>query len=268
MFQPGLPLRDPAAVDAIRARPDLDWFHKVELGDFTTPGLPYDVNWEFVAGFLQKHADVFAGRAVLEPGCADGLWTAWLTRLGAAHIVATDVADRDQFRLVAQALGLPVDYIPGVLSTTLPGKLRRRFDVVASLGLLYHVHDPLTTLIMYRRYLNDGGWLVLETATCDSEAAYLQYTGAGQVYGKLGGNQFLQSIGFMRSALKELGIELIDHAFRSEGALDEIGNVVGRAIFLGRKTRPVEIHYYSSIVEQLNMSGEPFSGERWYDMVI
>jgi SAM-dependent methyltransferase len=268
MHQPDLPLRDPSAVEEIRARPELDWFHRIQLGDFITPGYEFGENWDFVADFLRAHAEVVAGASVLEPGCADGLWTAWLTKLGAKEIVATDVADRDQFRLVCRALGLNVEYVPGVISNLLPKQVRRRFDCVVSLGLLYHVHDPLMTLAMYRRYLADGGYLILETGTSRSDAAYMQYTGAGQVYGKGGGNQFLQSVGFIRSALNELGMDLIDYRYRSDNAPDELGNDIGRAIYLARKTRPVEVHYYSSVVEQLDMLGPPFLGEKWYEQDI
>jgi SAM-dependent methyltransferase len=268
MYQADLPLIDPSAAAEAAARSDLDWFHRIQLGEFLTPGYGFEVNWGFVAEFLRKHAYVFDGASVLEPGCADGLWTSWFAKLGSREIVATDIANRDQFRMVARAFGLPVEYFPGILSTLLPKHVRRKFDVVASLGLLYHVHDPLVTLAMYRRYLNDGGWLVLETATCRSDAAYMQYTGAGQVYGKGGGNQFLQSVGFMRSAFAELGLELVDHAYRSEERADELGNDLGRGIFLARKTGRVEIHYYNSVLEQLEMLGPPFEGEQWYDWTV
>jgi SAM-dependent methyltransferase len=232
-FQPGLPIRDPAVIAEARSRSEWDWFHKV-----------------------------------LETGCADGLWTAWFTRLGARRIVATDIADRDQFRLVVRAFDLPVEYVPNVLSTLLPLHVRQQFDIVASLGLLYHVHDPLTTLAMYRRYLKQDGILVLETATSDSDAAYMQYTGSGQVYGKQGGNQFLQSRGFILSALDELGMDVLDFEYRSDGMTDQLGADVGRAVYVAKKTRRVEMHYYSSVLEQLGMLGEPFSGEAWYHMTV
>jgi SAM-dependent methyltransferase len=267
-YQPILPISDPEAAEEIKLRTELDWFHRIRFGEFVTPGYAFEFNWEFVAAFLQKHGDVFQGASVLEPGCADGLWTMWFAKLGCRDILATDIANRDQFRLVARALGLPVEYVPEVLSTRLPTRVRRQFDVVASLGLLYHVHDPFTTLAMYRRYLRPGGWLILETGACRSDAAYMQYTGAGQVYGKDGGNQFLQSVGFMRSALDELGMTLVDHAYRSDGRTDELGNDIGRGLFLARKDRRVEVHYYSSLLEELGMLGEPFAGEKWYDHTV
>jgi 2-polyprenyl-3-methyl-5-hydroxy-6-metoxy-1,4-benzoquinol methylase len=267
-YQPKLPLIDRSAAARIRERTELDWFHRIEIEGYVTPGFPYDVNWEFVARFLQDHASLLVGAGVLEPGCADGLWTCWLTQLGAKYIDATDIAQREQFRLIARAFGLPVDYYPGLLSTQLPSQVRRQYDLVCSLGLLYHVHDPLITLVMYRRYLKDSGILILETGAIYEEIPYLHYTGAGQIYGKEGGNQFIPTLGFLRSALHELGMMLEDQRFRSEGITDGTGKAVGRVILLARRSGPVGIHYYPAILEQLGMIGPPFGGDEWYGQIV
>jgi len=267
-YQPDLRLRDPSALDEIKAKTELGWFHRIQFDDYVTPGFPYHLNWEFVAGKLRDHAKLFKNAEVLEPGCADGLWTMWLKKLGAKHILSTDVGDREQFRLVVRAFGLPVEYVPRTLSTMLPRHVRRSFDVVCSLGLLYHVHDPLTTLAMYRRYLKDGGYLVLETAAMNSEAAYMQYTGGGEVYGKSGGNQFLQSVGFLKSALNELGMDVVDVAFRSDQRKDQLGADVGRVVIVAKKTRPVEVHHYGNLVKELNMDGEACWKELWYNWTV
>src|SRR5438067_6222812 len=211
-YQPLLPIVDPIAAVRIHERSDLDWFHMIQVGEHTTPTRPafgeevYRRNWEFVAEFLRRHGDAINGAAVLEPGCADGLWTCWLTKLGARHIDSTDADDRDQFRLIAQAFGLPAVYYPGILSTELPATLRQRYDLVCSLGLLYHVHDPLSTLLMYRCYVKGRGALIIETAVIDTAEPYLHYTGAGQIYNKSGNNHFLPTNGFLHSALAELGM--------------------------------------------------------------
>ena len=215
-YQPMLPIVDPSCADEIRSATDLDWFHRIDVDGYVTPGFPFEANWEFVAEFLSQYCTV-KDSTVLEPGCADGLWTCWLTKLGARHIDATDVANRRQFRMISQVFGLPATYYPGILSTQLPATLRARYDVVCSLGLLYHVHDPLATLVMYQRFLKQDGRLILETAAIDEAAPYLHYTGAGEIYGKEGGNQFIPTVGFLRAALAELGITLQHESFRREG---------------------------------------------------
>jgi len=266
-YQPNLPVKDAEAAAEIRSRTDLEWFHGIRIGDHLTTG--YDLvapNWRFVSQFLQKHGEKFAGKSVLEPGCADGLWTAWMTKLGATDLVCSDIDTREQFKLVVKALGLNADYHPGIISTDLGKAVRRRFPVVTSLGLLYHVHDPLMTLTMYRRFLSPGGYLFLETATVDSEAEYMQYSGGDKIYRKAAGNQFIPSSGFLRSALNELGMDVLDFAFRSDGFQDELGNKVGRSILVAQKTRPVEIHFYTSLLNQLDMNRHEFAGEKWYHM--
>lgn len=139
MYQADLPLFDASAAQEAQARTELDWFHRIQLGGFLTPGFGFEENWTFVADFLQKHEGVFRDASVLEPGCADGLWTSWFAKLGAHEIVATDIADRDQFRLVSRAFDLPVTYFPGILSTLLPKYVRRKFDIVATGNLAFEL---------------------------------------------------------------------------------------------------------------------------------
>ena len=123
-------------------------------------------------------------------GCADGLWTCWLTKLGAKHIDVTDVANRMQFEPTARAFAPTYYYYPGILSTALPKTIKRSYDLVTSLGLLYHVHDPLTTLIMYVRYVRDGGTLLLETGAIEAEEPYLHHTGRGDMVRRAETNSF------------------------------------------------------------------------------
>ena len=261
-----LPIVDPSCAAEIRSTTDLDWFHRIDVDGYVTPGCPYEAHWEFVAAFLRQYGTV-KDSTVLEPGCADGLWTCWLTKLGARHIDATDFLNRRQFRMISQVFGLPATYYPGILSTQLPATLRVRYDVVCSLGVLYHVHDPLATLVMYQRFLKQNGRLILETAAIDAVAPYLHFTGAGEIYGR--GNQFIPTVGFLRVALAELGITLQHQSFRREGGLaDKMGKPVGRVVMLGRKDGLVGIDQYSALLEQLGMLGEPFTGDRWYDGVV
>ncbi len=268
IYQPPLALCDPSAVSEIRRRSELDWFHRFTFDDYTTPGFEYGANWEYVSDFLQKHQSIIHGADIYEPGCADGLWTCWLTHLGARHIDASDIETRDQFRLIAQAFNLPTTYHPGILSPLAPKHIKRQFDTVCSLGLLYHVHDPLSTLIMYRRYLKPDGHLILETGAVQSDGAYLAYTGAGQIYGRDGNNHFLPSFGFLRSALDEIGMTILDMSFRPEGGHDSQGADVGRAILTARRTHGARIHYYPCILEQLDMLSPEFEREAWYHLTV
>ena len=267
-YQPHLDVIDRSAAAEIRQRQDLDWFHRIEVDGYVTPGHEYEENWQFVSSFLRRHEVLIREAEVLEPGCADGLWTCWFTKLGAKHIDATDVATREQFRLIARAFGLPARYYPGILSTALPNTIKRSYDLVASLGLLYHVHDPFTTLCMYVRYLRDGGSLFLETGSIDTTEPYLHYTGRGEIYGKQGGNQFIPTTGFLMAALEELGMTVKDVSFRSEATQDLLGKPVGRVVVMAQKTGSVGVHYYGSLIAQLAMDGPEFTRQRCYEWIV
>lgn len=242
----------------------LQWFHKIDFGEHITAGYDYDANWSWVARHLQANARLLRDATVFEHGPADGLWSCWLTKLGCKSIVAADVANRDEYRLVIESFGLPVEYVPCLLSTATPSKVKRQFDGVASLGLLYHVHDPLTTLVMYQRYLRRNGFLLLETGSIADDNPTLYYTGEGQVYGKEGGNQFIPSIAFLQEVLaKSLGFTVLSSEFRNEYVHPTIGKSVGRSFIVAVKEGLPTIHYYPAVVAQLGMAGEEFGPVEW-----
>ena len=264
-FLPGLPMVRP------RSRPELEaalgrgpWFHKIDFGDLVSAGYDYDDNWSWVLGHLRASAPRLEGRDVFEHGPADGLWSCWLTKLGARTIVAADIVDREQYRLVVDTFALPVEYHPGLISTATPTEVRRLFDVVASLGVLYHVHDPLTTLIMYQRYLRPGGFLLLETGSLQDDVPALYHTGEGLIYGKEGGNQFIPSTAFLDEALgQSLGLEVVSTEFRKGYRHERLGKDVGRSFVVAARRGLPTMHSYPIVVEQLGMTGEAFGPIEW-----
>jgi hypothetical protein len=264
-FLPCLPLRSHLTPDALLARiRELHWFHKIDFGEVVTEGLPYDRHWSWVAGMLQDQARLIQGRSFLEFGPADGLWSCWLTRLGAASIVAADVASRDEYRLVIESFALPVEYHPCLLSTDTPRVVRRQFDGVVSLGVLYHVHDPLTTLLMYQRYLKESGLLILEGGTLLDDVPALYYTGNGFIYGHEGGNQFIPSLGFLREALEQsLGLRILRLESRAEFTHSVLGKQVARTLIVAVKEGRPNVHYYPILLESLGMQGEEFGPIEW-----
>jgi hypothetical protein len=264
-FLPGMPLVTPRSrTELAEAVGRLQWFHKIDFGELVTPGCDYDANWSWVAGRLQANARLFRDATIFEHGPADGLWSCWLTKLGCRNIVAVDVSDRDEYRLVVESFGLPVEYVPGLISTATPSKVRRVFDGVISMGVLYHVHDPFSTLIMYQRYLRRSGFLLLETGAIADDSPVLYYTGEGLVYGKEGGNQFIPSIAFLHEALaKSLGFTVLSSEFRREYLHPTIGKHVGRLFIVAWKEALPTVHNYPIVLEQLGMAGEEFGPIEW-----
>jgi len=264
-FLPRMPLVTPRTqTELAEAVGRLEWFHKIDFGEFITAGYDYDANWSWVARCLQANAGLVREATIFEPGPADGLWSCWLTKLGCRSIVAADVTERDQYRLVVESFGLPVEYRPGLISTATPSKVRRVFDGVASFGVLYHVHDPLSTLIMYQRYLRRNGFLLLETGSIADDNPTLYYTGEGLVYGKEGGNQFIPSNAFLHETLaKSLGLTVLSSEFRKEYVHPTIGKDIGRIFIVAGKEGLPTIHEYPTMLAVLGMAGEEFGPIEW-----
>jgi SAM-dependent methyltransferase len=142
--------------------------------------------------------------------------------------------------------------------------VRRLFDGVASLGVLYHVHDPLTTLIMYQRYLRPGGFLLLETGAVADDVPVLYYTGEGLIYGKEGGNQFMPSTAFLEESLGPgLGFEVLSTDFRETHRHERLGKGIGRSFIVAARRGLPTMHSYPIVVEQLGMTGETFGPIEW-----
>lgn len=265
-FLPHLPLKTSMSWQQLEAKINqLDWFHQIDFANSITSGYEWGDHWSWVARHLQHKAELFSDKLVFEHGPADGLWSCWLTKLGCKRIVAADIANRDEYRLVIEAFGLPVEYYPSLLSTQTPRKIQRLFDGVVSLGVLYHVHDPFITLIMYQRYLKPDGFLILEGATVIDENPTLYYTGEGLIYGKEGGNQFISSHTFLLEALnKSLGFEIVGYEFRKEYHHPILKKDIGRIIIMAIKKGLPTIHYYPTVLEQLHMQGEQFGPIEWF----
>ena len=257
-FLPCLPVRNPQAVDRIRRDPS-HWLHTIDFGDYVREGQIPAVRWNWRLRHLCRHEALFKDREALELGPEDGLWTCWLARLGCRKIVATDLVDRRSFFNVVDAFALPVEYYPGILSTDLPQVLRRRFPVVVSMGVLYHVHDPLTTLAMYQGYVEPGGWLVLETASIVDEIPVLYYTATDLVYPGRQNNHFVPSTQFLKDALQEtLGFEIVEHHDDIVATCDRLQKPQARSLVFARKVSEPKMLCFHELMSSLGMDAAPF----------
>jgi len=144
------------------------WFHSFELSDGTLiPG-------NKTLGVLKAEFDaVFApltldGQSVLDVGAWNGAFSFEAKRLGAPHVLATDLytwahpsfRGFEKFLYVRKDSGLDIDY--RVLDTH---QIRRdvvgEFDVVLFLGVFYHLQDPITVIASIAEVATS--WLIVET---------------------------------------------------------------------------------------------------------
>jgi tRNA (mo5U34)-methyltransferase len=176
-------------------------------GPFNYFGIHVDSEWRSdmkwarispVLGSLQN-------KKVLDVGCGNGYYMWRMLEKGASLVLGIDpsVLCLAQFRSLSKyARNAPLGMIP-VGTETLSEEMSW-FDVVFSMGVLYHRRDPLSHLIELRNMLKPGGRVVLETLIIDSrekeklipESRYAQMRNVWELNSPPVIEEMLQSVGF------------------------------------------------------------------------
>jgi tRNA (mo5U34)-methyltransferase len=143
----------------------IDWFHRIDLGDgIVTPGSD-----DSPAKLSALQLPPLKGKTVLDVGAWDGFFSFAAERAGASRVVAVDGPVWDNrtwgskagFELAREALGSRVEDRQLNVYEITPERVGI-FDVVLFLGVLYHVEDPI--LALKRLAAVTGELLVVETA--------------------------------------------------------------------------------------------------------
>lgn len=224
------------------------WFHAIDFGGgLISPGrfqqrLP--PNYTLFGVFELLRRLQLRGACVVDVGTMDGLVAFVMARLGAACVIATDLAPRATFEVARQALAVEVDYRVPLSATALPESLDERADVIVLAGVLYHVFDPLAVLEACRRSIKQAGWLIVETSYLfDEGAARMSFSPAD-----LGARGIDRPNVFWRPSRSAL-----------EGMLQLVGfdpvasiAVDGRLAILGQALRPEEIPHRSQCMREFH----------------
>lgn len=124
------------------------WFHNLRLRDIqTAPDHPLgdypSFKWRSFAHVIP--ADL-QGASVLDVGCNAGFYAIEMARRGAGEVVAIDSDPRylAQATLATEVSGTRVTL--HLMSVYDVARLRRRFDIVIFMGVLYHLRHPLLAL--------------------------------------------------------------------------------------------------------------------------
>lgn len=120
-----------------------------------------DLKWDR----LVPHLPDLDGCRVLDVGCGSGYHLWRMHGAGATAVIGIDptLLFLAQFLLVRHCLGEhPVWFLPLPLER-LPVPADGAFDVVFSMGVLYHRRSPMDHLLELKAQLRSGGTLVLET---------------------------------------------------------------------------------------------------------
>ena len=142
---------------------DIDWFHSINLGDGeVSRGVKSLDLLEAEFGNLGLDRSMLEGKSVLDVGCADGFMCLRCEALG-AQVTGIDGVVRDGLKFVRRHLRPRFAfYAIDVLSPSF-GELGR-FDVVLSLGVLYHTIRPFEHLMRLAQACAEDGLLFLESS--------------------------------------------------------------------------------------------------------
>jgi len=172
------------------------WFHNVILpdGTNTNPSMPH--NPHYMLRSLEEWVSWIPGRTVLEVGCCGGAVTQWLENKGCLvdafdsnelHVRQTKFV-KEMFKLKANVW--QADFTKDTFKT---------YDVVAYLGVLYHMADPVGMLQKAMSLARE--YVLIETACVPSSVSLWEYRNWEGVYL----NQFVPSLPAIHKAVEVCG---------------------------------------------------------------
>ncbi len=185
--------------------------HPWRKGPWELFGLALDTEWrsDWKWQRLAPHLPDMDGLRVLDVGCGNGYYGWHMLNAGAKDVVGIDPTALFFYQHLAMNNYLAPLY-PGAKNQVLPLKLedldpaddQPGFDVVFSMGVLYHRRDPLAHLRELLAQLKPGGTLVLETLV--SESADLIPNGR---YARMRNVHLVPQPTTISAWLQELGLE-------------------------------------------------------------
>ncbi len=162
------------------------WGHNHDFGKFALEGRMGDRHIYKLTIFK----DIFnilpnslERKKFLDIGCWTGGTSLILTAMG-AEVIAIDEVNKyiESLKYLKHAFDIKNLY-PRKLSLyecTLP-ELQNSFDYILFVGVLYHVSDLIIALRILFNCLKDGGKILLETATINSNKTILTYEGPSEI---------------------------------------------------------------------------------------
>lgn len=193
------------------------WYHNIELEPGTiTPGYGF----QNIAITRKAFAAVdCSGRKVLDVACADAMMSVIACRRWASDVMAWDRIEQPAIAILQDKFGLYQLTHNWDLQFSNLSKLPP-VDIAICSGLLYHVYDPLATILRVRGQVRTGGVLVIETAVWLSPEPMLQWNGGRYYDNPTGGNYWFPSVGLLQEWMSFLRLVPLSAAW-----IDESRNV-------------------------------------------
>ncbi|MDF7667639.1 tRNA 5-methoxyuridine(34)/uridine 5-oxyacetic acid(34) synthase CmoB [Orbaceae bacterium ESL0727] len=183
-------------------------------GPFDLHGVYIDAEWRSDLKWdrLLPHIDDLTGKTVLDVGCNSGYHLWRMVGAGAKLAVGIDpmALFLCQFEAVRKLLGndqrahllpLGIEELPKL----------EAFDMVFSMGVLYHRRSPLDHLLQLKNQLVKGGQLVLETLVIEGDEH--QALMPGDRYAQMRNVYFIPSVPTMINWLQKCGfgdVKMVD----------------------------------------------------------
>ena len=205
--------------DDLRAHPLLKrfWYYSIELAPgVITQGLNFP-SIGLVRELLSRIP--VEGQRCLDLCAMEGLCALLMERRGASEVLAWDRpyegtnASPEQLELLRECLGAKLAYRRDRRLADF-GQDGAPYDVVVFAGVLYHVFDPLTTLLHARRHVRDGGLLLLESAALAGDQATMHFNAKGCYYPEPGqGNYWFPTVGCLHYLCRLARLEPLDRCY-------------------------------------------------------
>lgn len=223
------------------------WFHALRFDERRTTNGRFPksrpANYTLFAALeYLRHIDV-AGMDCLDLGTMDGLLAFTLASMGAGRVVATDMAPRKTFDAGRAFLGHDIDYRHPVSIETLGAALGgQKVDLLVCCGILYHVFEPLVSLVQCRERLRTNGLMILETQYSYAEPGpVITYSPADREGGSIHANTFFRpSFTALIAMVETAGFEVVSTISTN-----------ARITLLARAARPSEIKASTPMVQTI-----------------
>ncbi len=170
-------MHDCSESDRVRLKQKLMQLHPWRKGPFNLYGVHIDSEWRSDLKWSRVVAgiDSLEGKTILDIGCGNGYYLLRMLGAGASCVLGVDPTQLYVAQFCAMRHYLPAchGFVLPLKSEELPFKTIRQamggFDVVFSMGVLYHRRQAEQHLQEIKHCLKRGGQLVLETLVLDGQ---------------------------------------------------------------------------------------------------
>lgn len=193
-----------------RIRNVLQQFHPWRKGPFDVCGVRVDAEWQSNWKFdrLQPHL-AWQDKTVLDVGCGNGYYGYRMLGQGARFVVGLEPYPlyNAQFAAIDALLPKLRNHVVPATDAAMLQPLQF-FDLVVSMGVLYHCRDPLGHLSRLRLAAAPGGQVVMETMVVDGDEQTVLMPASR--YAKMRNVWFLPSVLMLERMLLRSGFRSVD----------------------------------------------------------